>query len=213
MKMFMHSLYGDARQWYFSLPPSNISSLKDFHRLFNEHCKRFFPDKVLFDNCCVEYELHKRVEDVNMEEYFSQNLHHLSNNLHCDMSPYKHELERTDEEAEGFPITSISDFHESEELDSLATHADDTQFPDLQIMGICSNLEQQDFQRLSYLQLEYQRHSSSYEYVISNYDKEGDVEISESLLSTRTLSNSIFQKTDDHKCAHVVIDAFCFSKV
>ena len=61
------------------------------------------------------------------------------------MSPHKHELERTDEEAEGFPITSVSDFHESEELDSLATHADDTQFPDLQIMGICSNLEQQDF--------------------------------------------------------------------
>ena len=113
------------------------------------------------------------------------------------MSPHKHELGKTDEEDEGFPITSIFYFHESKELDSLATYADDTQFPNLQIMGICSNLEQQDFQRLSYLQLEYQRHSSSYEYVISNYDKEGDVEISEILLSTRTLSNSIFQKTND----------------
>jgi hypothetical protein len=41
MKMFMYSLYGDARQWYFSLPPSSISSLKDFHRAFTEHCKRY----------------------------------------------------------------------------------------------------------------------------------------------------------------------------
>ena len=24
MKMFMYSLYGDVRQWYFSLPPSSI---------------------------------------------------------------------------------------------------------------------------------------------------------------------------------------------
>jgi len=79
-------------------------------------------------------------------------------------------------------------------------------------MGICSNLEQQDFQRLSYLQLEYQRHSSFYEHVISNYDKEGDVEISESLLSTRTLSNSIFQKTDDQKCVHAVIDV-CYQSI
>jgi hypothetical protein len=44
MKMFMYSLDGDARKWYFSLPPSNISSLKDFHRVFNDHCKRFYPE-------------------------------------------------------------------------------------------------------------------------------------------------------------------------
>ena len=31
MKMFMYSLYGDVRQWYFPLPPSRISSLNDFH--------------------------------------------------------------------------------------------------------------------------------------------------------------------------------------
>ena len=40
MKMFMHSLDGDAHKWYFSLPPSSISSLKEFHRVFNENCKR-----------------------------------------------------------------------------------------------------------------------------------------------------------------------------
>jgi hypothetical protein len=85
MNMLMHSLYGDARQWYFSLPPSSISSLKDFHRVFNERCKRFFSDKFLIDNCCVEYELHNRVEAVNREGSHSHHLHHLSNVLHDDI--------------------------------------------------------------------------------------------------------------------------------
>jgi hypothetical protein len=55
MKMFMYSLDGDARKRYFSLPPSNISSLKDFHRVFNEHCKRFYPSKSICHNCCEGY--------------------------------------------------------------------------------------------------------------------------------------------------------------
>ena len=48
INMFMYSLYGDARQWDFSLPPSSISSLKYFHRAFTEHCK-----KVLFKLVCI----------------------------------------------------------------------------------------------------------------------------------------------------------------
>ena len=58
INMFMYSLYGDACQWYFSLPPSNISSLKDFHRAFTEHCKRYYLDEFAFNNCCEEYKLH-----------------------------------------------------------------------------------------------------------------------------------------------------------
>ena len=64
MKMFMHSLDGDARKWHFSLPPS-ISSLKEFHRVFNEHCKRHFSDEFLFENCCEEYELHNGIEVID----------------------------------------------------------------------------------------------------------------------------------------------------
>jgi hypothetical protein len=30
LKMFMFSLAGDAREWYFSLPPASISSLGNF---------------------------------------------------------------------------------------------------------------------------------------------------------------------------------------
>jgi len=63
--MFMHSLDGDARKWYFSLPASIISSLNDFHIVFNEHCKRYFSDELLFDNCCGEYELHDEIEIID----------------------------------------------------------------------------------------------------------------------------------------------------
>jgi hypothetical protein len=55
MKMFMYSLDGDARKWYFSLPPSNISSLKDFHRVFNEHCKKIYPSESICHNYCEGY--------------------------------------------------------------------------------------------------------------------------------------------------------------
>ena len=58
MNMFMYSLYGDTRQWYFSLPLSSISSLKDFHKAFIEHCKRYYSDEFAFDNCCEEYKLY-----------------------------------------------------------------------------------------------------------------------------------------------------------
>jgi hypothetical protein len=56
MKMFMHSLDGDACQWYFSLPHSSISSLREFHSTFNEHYKRYFSAEFLFENCCEEFE-------------------------------------------------------------------------------------------------------------------------------------------------------------
>ena len=52
MKMFTYSLYDDACQWYFSIPLSSISSLKDFHKAFTEHCKRCYSDEFAFDNCC-----------------------------------------------------------------------------------------------------------------------------------------------------------------
>jgi hypothetical protein len=56
MKMFMYSLKGDAREWYFSLPASSICSLRDFHVAFNKHCKRYFPHELLLEDCCEKYE-------------------------------------------------------------------------------------------------------------------------------------------------------------
>lgn len=33
-----------------------MSSLKEFHATFHEHCKRYFPVESLFENVCEEYE-------------------------------------------------------------------------------------------------------------------------------------------------------------
>jgi hypothetical protein len=38
------------------LPPASISSLKQFHAIFSDHCKRFFPADLLCENCCEEFE-------------------------------------------------------------------------------------------------------------------------------------------------------------
>ena len=118
MKMFMYSLYGDARVWYSSLPPSCISSLKDFHKAFNERCKKFFPDELLFDNCCQEFNLHNKAEDVKKE----RSLHHLSNDLHDTVPSHQDKPQMDDKGAEDSPINSISVFHQSEELVSLDIH-------------------------------------------------------------------------------------------
>jgi hypothetical protein len=115
MKMFMYSLYGDARKWYFSLPSSSISSLKDFHKAFNQRCKKFFPDEFLFDNCC------NKAEDVKRKG----SLHHLSNDLHDTMPSHQDEPRMDDKGAEDSPINSIFDFHQSEELVSLVIHHKD----------------------------------------------------------------------------------------
>jgi len=55
MNMFMYSLEGDAREWYQSLPHSSISSLKQFHTVFHDHCRRYFPAECLFEHCCEEF--------------------------------------------------------------------------------------------------------------------------------------------------------------
>jgi hypothetical protein len=60
MKMFMYSLEGDAREWYRSFPSASISSLEQFHAAFSEHCKRFFPADLLFEDCCEEFGSHIR---------------------------------------------------------------------------------------------------------------------------------------------------------
>jgi hypothetical protein len=121
MKMFMYSLYGDARKWYFSLPSSSISSLKDFHKAFNQRCKKFFPDELLFDNCCEEFNLHNKAEDVKREG----SLHHLSNDLHDTVPSHQDEPQTDDKGTEDSSINNTPDFHQSEEFVSLVIHHKD----------------------------------------------------------------------------------------
>jgi hypothetical protein len=80
MKMFMYSLDGDARKCYFSLPPSNISSLKDFHRVLNEHYKKFYPSKSICHNCCEGYvECAQDLLDCSTEYKYENDFIHCPN--------------------------------------------------------------------------------------------------------------------------------------
>jgi hypothetical protein len=54
LKMLMFSLVGDAREWYFSLPPTSISSLAEFHASFNRHCRNFYSSEFIYYNYCEE---------------------------------------------------------------------------------------------------------------------------------------------------------------
>jgi hypothetical protein len=55
MKMFMLSLDRDAREWYRSLPPTSISSMREFHAAFNTQCQKFYSFELIHHNCCEEY--------------------------------------------------------------------------------------------------------------------------------------------------------------
>jgi hypothetical protein len=52
MNLFMFSVERGARLWYKSLPHSSIPSLKDFHTLFHQYCKRIYLAEILFEDCC-----------------------------------------------------------------------------------------------------------------------------------------------------------------
>ena len=49
MKLFMFSLEKDARLWYKSLPHSSIPSLRCFHALFHQHCRRIYSTEIIFE--------------------------------------------------------------------------------------------------------------------------------------------------------------------
>jgi hypothetical protein len=67
--MFMFSLPGDAREWYFSLPPASISSLGEFHADFNKHCERYYSSEFICHNCCKECDSHYQSMVVSNEIY------------------------------------------------------------------------------------------------------------------------------------------------
>lgn len=56
MKLFMFSLDQEARVWFRSLPRSSISSLKDFHSVFNSFCRTYYAHKFHFQGCCEYYD-------------------------------------------------------------------------------------------------------------------------------------------------------------
>jgi hypothetical protein len=79
MKMFMFSLDGDAREWYRSLPPASISSLREFHAAFNTQCQKFYSSELIHHSCCEEYrdgvqDIVRSCESCENERYTSEEL-------------------------------------------------------------------------------------------------------------------------------------------
>jgi hypothetical protein len=68
MKLFMFSLEKDARLWYKSLPHSSIPSLKCFHTLFHQHCKRIYSAEILFEDCCDTSPLEEEEEKIEFSQ-------------------------------------------------------------------------------------------------------------------------------------------------
>jgi hypothetical protein len=69
LKNFMFSLAGDAHEWYHSLPPASISSLREFHATFNRRCQKFYSSDFVCHNCCEEYEDNDQDMTVSNEIY------------------------------------------------------------------------------------------------------------------------------------------------
>lgn len=55
MKLFMFSLDQETRTSFRSLPFASITSLKDFHSVFNSSCRIHYPHKFIFEACCEYY--------------------------------------------------------------------------------------------------------------------------------------------------------------
>ena len=56
------------------MPPSNITSLNQFHVAFHHYCKEFFPVDFLYLECCYEFDLlskrsNSHIEYDHVEEY------------------------------------------------------------------------------------------------------------------------------------------------
>jgi len=68
MKLFMFSLEKDARLCYKSLPHSSIPSLKCFHTLFHQHCKRIYSAEILFEDCCDTSPLEEEEEKIKFSQ-------------------------------------------------------------------------------------------------------------------------------------------------
>lgn len=54
--MVMLTLEGKARPWYENLPVSSICSLNNFHIVFFEKYKEYYPSLLLVQNCCDHFE-------------------------------------------------------------------------------------------------------------------------------------------------------------
>ena len=74
LKMFMYSLEGIARRWYWSLPISSISSIKYFHVVFYVYCKRIYSVDLLLEDCDEQFNIKKSLIN-NDQKSFTKEIH------------------------------------------------------------------------------------------------------------------------------------------
>ena len=72
IKMFIFSLEGHAHEWFRTLPVASIHSLNGFHIAFNNHCKQGYGNDLLYEECCMEFELLYR-KCVNLKDQSASN--------------------------------------------------------------------------------------------------------------------------------------------
>ena len=77
MKIFVFSLDGDARKWFWSLPAGTISYLREFHEIFHHYCKGLYSSELLLDNYCEEFECYVQNDKVDssssvMEKFYEE---------------------------------------------------------------------------------------------------------------------------------------------
>jgi hypothetical protein len=104
MNMFMFSLAGDAHEWYHSLPPASIPSLREFHAVFNRHCQRYYPSELICHNCCEECEDNDQDMAMPNEDHKEEGdalgeLMGLVKSLSAEIERFKSE-----EDTEDFPV-------------------------------------------------------------------------------------------------------------
>jgi hypothetical protein len=111
LKMFMFSLAGDAREWYHSLPIANISSLGEFHAVFNAHCQRYYSSELICHNCCKEYRdgvqnIVRSCKNCEDEGYTSEELIKLVKSLSTRIEELEEDFARRsyEEDAKDIPV-------------------------------------------------------------------------------------------------------------
>ena len=72
LKMFMYSLEGNARLWYRSLPISSVSSIKYFHAVFYDYCKRIYFADHLLEDYCEQFKFNKSLSNNDQHSIINE---------------------------------------------------------------------------------------------------------------------------------------------
>jgi hypothetical protein len=111
MKMFMATLEGKARSWYEKLPAASLYSLKDFHTIFFENYRKYYPSLLLVQNCCEHFESFIQFmedvydDDVFMDDEIIESLH--KNHFHHQVKNVETSCHDTQENSQQVVVSPL----------------------------------------------------------------------------------------------------------